>query len=616
MNRFLTLCVAICLALQVLAQAPQKLSYQAVIRNSSNLLVLNQSVGMRISLLQGSASGTAVYVETQTPTTNTNGLVSLEIGGGTVVSGTFSSINWASGSYFVKTETDPSGGTNYSITATSQLLSVPYAIYSATSGSSIPGPQGPVGPAGPQGQAGAQGSVGPQGPVGAAGAPGAQGPIGQTGPIGLTGPQGPQGLLSSGSAAGNTPYWNGTNWVVNNSNIYNSGAGVGVGTSTPNASAKLEVASTTQGFLPPRMTTAQRDAITSPALGLTIYNTTANCLQWWNGTIWFDGCGNNSTVGSITALNCSTATNNGTLTSGTAASGGVSSSVPYTGGNGGTHSGQTVNSTGVTGLTATLTAGTFANGAGNLTYTITGTPASSGTASFALNIGGRSCTITRAVATSSTGCGNQSTVTDIDGNVYPIVQIGTQCWMKENLKVSKYRNGDLIPTNLSDAAWEAATTGAYAIYNNDAANNTTYGKLYNWFAVVDSRNLCPTGWHVPSDGEWKTLEIYLGMSTTDADLEGARGSAQNVGGKLKSTSSLWFAPNTGATNESGFSGLPGGSRNSSGDYYDIGYLGSWWSSTENSTTDAWYRFLYYYYGSSDRYDYNKRGGFSVRCLRD
>ena len=94
-----------------------------------------------------------------------------------------------------------------------------------------------------------------------------------------------------------------------------------------------------------------------------------------------------------------------------------------------------------------------------------------------------------------------NTVTDIDGNVYNTVTIGTQVWMKENLKVSKYRNGDPIPTNLTDAAWGAATTGAYSIYNNDAANNTTYGKLYNWYAVVDSRNLCPVGWHVPSDAE-------------------------------------------------------------------------------------------------------------------
>ncbi|MFN5307511.1 MAG: hypothetical protein ACK5CV_10155, partial [Bacteroidota bacterium] len=118
-------------------QAPSKMSYQAVIRNSSNTLVSNQPVGMRISILQGSASGTAVYVETQTPTTSDNGLVSIEIGGGTVVSGTFATINWANGPYFIKTETDANGGSNYSITGTSQLLSVPYAMYAERSGNSI-----------------------------------------------------------------------------------------------------------------------------------------------------------------------------------------------------------------------------------------------------------------------------------------------------------------------------------------------------------------------------------------------------------------------------------------------------------------------------------------------
>ena len=196
-----------------------------------------------------------------------------------------------------------------------------------------------------------------------------------------------------------------------------------------------------------------------------------------------------------------------------------------------------------------------------------------------------------------------NTVTDIDGNVYNTVTIGTQVWMKENLKVSKYRNGDPIPTNLTDAAWGAATTGAYSIYNNDAANNTTYGKLYNWYAVVDSRNLCPVGWHVPSDAEWTTLENYLGGSAI-------------AGGKLKSTSSLWSEPNTGATNESGFSGLPGGLRYTDGPYEYFGNLGYWWSSTESSTTNAWNRALDYGFGFANRNFNNKQFGLSVRCLRD
>jgi uncharacterized protein (TIGR02145 family) len=202
-------------------------------------------------------------------------------------------------------------------------------------------------------------------------------------------------------------------------------------------------------------------------------------------------------------------------------------------------------------------------------------------------------------------CNNPSnTVTDIDGNVYQTVQIGTQVWIKENLKTTRYRNGDLIPTNLSDTDWENATTGACDIYDNKPENDKTYGKLYNWYAVIDSRNLCPVGWHIPSDAEWTTLENFLGGDGI-------------AGGKMKAVSNLWQSPNKAATNESGFSGLPGGCRGNDVSSYDaIGGYGYWWSSTEYSTADAWYRYLNYNGGSSDRLDYNKRNGFSVRCLRD
>jgi Protein of unknown function (DUF1566) len=136
------------------AQAPQKMSYQAVIRNSSNALITSTPVGMRISVIQGSIFGAAVYVETQTPSTNVNGLVSLEIGTGTAVLGTFAGINWAAGPYFIKTETDPTGGTTYSITGTNELMSVPYALFSANG---TPGPQGPIGLPGAAGANGTNG---------------------------------------------------------------------------------------------------------------------------------------------------------------------------------------------------------------------------------------------------------------------------------------------------------------------------------------------------------------------------------------------------------------------------------------------------------------------------
>jgi len=171
----------------IFGQSPERMSYQAVVRDASNNLVTNSIVGLQISILQGSATGTVVYSETKTPTTNANGLLTIEIGGGIG----FDTINWASGPYFIKTETDPTGGTNYTITGTSQLLSVPYALYAKTSGSSIPGPQG---------QTGATGNIGPTGTAGIDGATGATGAIGTTGPQGL---QGIQGNTGATGATGN-----------------------------------------------------------------------------------------------------------------------------------------------------------------------------------------------------------------------------------------------------------------------------------------------------------------------------------------------------------------------------------------------------------------------------
>jgi uncharacterized protein (TIGR02145 family) len=252
----------------------------------------------------------------------------------------------------------------------------------------------------------------------------------------------------------------------------------------------------------------------------------------------------------------------------------------------------------------------------------------SGTGSFISNITGLSINTTyyvRAYATNGVGTayGNEISFTtlnlpvDIDGNAYDTVVIGTQVWMSKNLRVSKYRNGDPIPTNLSDASWGATTSGAYAIYNNTAANDSIYGKLYNWYAVADTRGLCPVGWHVPSDAEWQTMEAALGMPPTELNNTGDRGSAQNVGGKMKAVSPLWPSPNTGANNSSGFSGLPGGTRTFWGPFSDFSY-GYWWTSTQISTNNAWNFRLNWDNGSVTRSAsyYTKKNGFSVRCVRD
>jgi len=233
----------------------------------------------------------------------------------------------------------------------------------------------------------------------------------------------------------------------------------------------------------------------------------------------------------------------------------------------------------------------------------------------------------RAYATNSAGTGYGSTmlfttlkagigtVTDIDGNIYRTIKIGNQWWMAENLKVTHYRNGVAITNVTDNTEWSNLTTGAYCNYDNNTSNAATYGRLYNWYAIDDSRNIAPAGWHVSTDEEWKELEMYLGMSQTDANYTGWRGTDE--GGKLKEEGTThWNSPNTGATNESGFTALPGGSRhNNDGSYGNISIFANFWSSTE-SGSKAWKRYLYSGNSQVGRGDDYKRYGYSVRCVRD
>jgi len=197
------------------------------------------------------------------------------------------------------------------------------------------------------------------------------------------------------------------------------------------------------------------------------------------------------------------------------------------------------------------------------------------------------------------------TVKDNDSNVYKTVTIGTQVWMAENLKTTKYRNGDLIGTTTPatlDISGE--TTPKYQwTYDGNESNVATYGRLYTWYAVTDNRNVCPAGWHVPSDAEWTTLITFLG-------------GIRVAGGKLKETGTThWQSPNIGATNESGFTALPSGGREANGTFGGVGDDGLWWSSSETSATIAYNRYMDYLGFVSSSLG-SKQDGFSVRCLRD
>lgn len=256
---------------------------------------------------------------------------------------------------------------------------------------------------------------------------------------------------------------------------------VGIGTNTPAASAQLDVSSTSKGFLLPRMTIAQRNAISGPVTGIMIWCIDCNQLQVYDGAVW-------------------------------------------------------------------------------------------------QNIAGPKA-------------------------IFPSVTICSQVWMNKNLDVANYSNGDPIAKVTDNAAWAALTTGAYCYYNNDSATYAvTYGKLYNWYAVNDPRGLAPAGWRIPSEAEWSTLATCLGG--------GAGGPMKEAG------TSHWLSPNTGASNSSGFTALPGGYRVNSGTFNGNGNYCLLWSSTGNLTADALNRSLNYDDVNFNNASTNRPFGFSVRCLRD
>ena len=299
----------------------------------------------------------------------------------------------------------------------------------------------------------------------------------------------------------------------------------------------------------------------------------------------------------------------------------------------------TLSTTGITNITQTT-----ASGGGNITsdggasitargvcWSTTSNPLATGdhssdgtsTGTFSSSITGLTASTTyyvRAYATNSIGTayGNEitfttiapsipETVMDNDGNTYNTVVIGTQTWMRENLKTTKYNDGTEIP-NITDAtSWAGLTSGAYCNYDNIPANSDTYGRLYNWYVVAPTNplNVCPTGWHVPSDLEWSTLNDYLGGATI-------------AGGKLKQTgTTLWSSPNTGATNETGFTALPGGHRYYAGYlFYNKGLIATWWSSTENGIPFAYYREIRWESSAFTRYGFEKGQGLSIRCVKD
>ena len=413
------------------SQSPEKISYQTVIRDNANQLLMNQSVGIQISILQGSISGVSVYSETHNPTSNANGLVTFEIGNGTT-SDNFSNIDWSNGPYFIKTEIDPLGGNSYTIIGTSQFLSVPYALYAKTSGNG-------------QGPAGADG-VGIISTVnngnGTYTFNYSDGSSFTT--ANLTGPSG--NGFTNGTQPGEIKYWDGTNWISlppsTNNNYY------------------LTFCSGqpmwTNGYCPAEV----------------------NALN----------CGSASTTSSVYAMVNTT---------------GVNVLLPYTGGNGGPYSGQTITSTGVTGLTATLNNGTVVNGNGNLTLALTGIPSGTGTANFSISFGGQTCTFSISVQALTIG-------TSFGGGVVAyILQSGDPGYSASEMHGLIVANADLLNTY----SWGCSGIVAGGTSSNLGTGAANTSIITNTCGAGTAAQSCDgqtingyTDWYLPSTNE--LLAIY------------------------------------------------------------------------------------------------------------
>jgi uncharacterized protein (TIGR02145 family) len=320
-------------------------------------------------------------------------------------------------------------------------------------------------------------------------------------------------------------------------------------------------------------------------------------------------------AGSIASLECGLAFFSGNLLSGVY-SNDLEIIIPYTGGNGGLSLINSINSSGVIGLTAVPDIANFDVGDGIITYTLIGTPVGEGYATFNLLVNDQVCVISLPVVDNDNhSCGAPSvhnpflsygSMTDQDGNEYKTVLIGDEEWMAENLNTNRYRNGDNIPPIQLDADWSATTSGTWSYYSYDSDLSCPYGKLYNWFAVDDNRGLCPIGWHVPSQEEYGLLISILGGYSLASNAMRTTGNA------------YWATPNSSATNSSGFSALGGGSRWWNGSYTTIPNMdfGVFWSSAASGAEDARLLLLTNSTGQLSFTAYDKNIGASVRCVRD
>ena len=700
---YLRILLLILLPIFGFSQAPQKINFQSILRNTNGEVVANKAVSLRISILSGSLTGNTVYSETHGKTTDASGLISLQIGNGTVINGPFSAILWGNAAYFIKLEADFNGGSNYVLLGTQELMSVPYALYASKTDTSV---------------------------------------------LNLTNRLATKLNISDfplGTTLGNIQYWNGTTWVnlspglpgqilstdntgkpvwlstlplistnsvsdINpnavtcGGNITSDGGspvtdrgvvwsinpnptislstktsnGLGIGAFTSSMTGLTsnvvyyvrayvtnsvgtiygnEIVFTTTANIPMLTTTSVQSITTNGAISGGNISSDGGSPVTVRGTVWStsanptvalstktsDGSGLGTFSSAITGLSSNTTYYVRSYASNTAGTGygnevtfrteigalppsvttSSATEVSYltftTGGNVTFDGGSTVTERGIiwsqTQIPTISLPTKTVNGSGNGSFT-----------SYMFDLTPNTVYYVRSYATNSAGTGYGMTdtvqtrawvncpgnITDIDNNMYNVVTIGYQCWTKENLKVSRYKNGDGIPIIVNNNSWASLTMGIRSWYENDSITyEEPYGNLYNWYAATDTRGVCSSGWHVPTDEEWSTLTDYLGG-------EGV------AGGKMKVVGDAYVEGNLGATNSTGFNGYGGGFREgveesgtTNGSFHRLKLLGIFWSSSSILNDNrSWSRYMIYHSDDIVR-TYEKKGrGFSVRCLRD
>jgi uncharacterized protein (TIGR02145 family) len=531
MKRLFLVTVAIFLTASAFAQAPQKMSYQAVIRDASNHLVTTQ-IGMQVSILQGTVDGTVVYSETQTPTPNTNGLVTIEIGDGNASA--FAAIDWSAGPYYIKTETAIEAPlTIFTITGTSQLLSVPYALNAKTAenaywiknGNDLSYTAGKIG-------------------------------------IGVNTP------LYSLDVEGSNQF--GTSWIKETT-LPHTGvheAILYIANNSNNASSQANISF----------------AAGNPGHGRAIISSNHDISAGtYNGNLNFKV--RNGTTSYLTALTIRSSGNVGINQPNPSTKLDVNGVITSTGAN----------------FTGTTTVPTPVN------------PTDAATKAYVDNL---------LMALGIIPGNYTGTISDIDGNYYTTFTIGTQTWIAQNLKTTKYKDGTAIPLVTDNTDWSNLITSGYCWYdNNEAIYKNTHGALYNWY-TVNTGNLCPNGWHVSTDADWTTLENYLIANSYNYD---GTTTGNKIAKSLASITGWTSSATTGAVgntdypakrNATGFTALPGGYRYETGIFVGTGIGGYRWSATETNASNAWFRGLASSSLSDDRNNMSKKNGFSIRCLKD